>query len=742
MPEMFPTTELKKHLGQLAKYNEQYVKECEIMPGVSPFNVKDVDGYYKHIEQWDTNQLRWKLKRCKMASSAKGVHDDILLAEFRDNMPVNFLGLITDNIPVYKVRCKDALKQLETAERIVLQGQMLPEPQRRHGYRITLDIGNVGFGEKDTERLKQGCRFILEDERADYVKTRDCPIVLDNALSIHYEINRRNIENGVYDMDIQSGVVVRDVERDCLDFPLTKDIPYIKNGKEIFRLRINVNLNPDSHGRVGRITVFKPVDMNTIGVSTPELYNRLPTDEKMMLLTNIEETYANPVLQFSRNLIHVQEKIFANRELIIQMLLSLAPYDHIGSETCVWASKTTGAGILAEESEKQADTEDSAKDPLQLAQMTEEFLRTLETMDKGIVDAHPRQSLFDATVSTFQAWVEYDLDPAILDPMLANMMYVHVAKIDPTLISHNFIKILDNQVKEGYEHWGWVRAWLEKFSTVAETLTMDDWRYVVRLTKLPIDMFLSHVAIDRLIHKLPKDKRVEFKKEFFRTDDFYEMIKIFLEDDDYITRWRDYVNTPFSKELIEDYDLVRLVRLRETIYLMTEEVKAKNKKWNEMSPYDNWINAFVEAREAGTIESIKEEGIPTIGLAKSVFVHDQYGRMNVGMEDHLGNRWSGFSVPDPTEFFGGDSIRENWAEMTSNEKIDWILDNTDITREDLARWTNDPNLRNIEDSFDDYAHDYYMANISCWNEENTEWDEECILDEVMQYMELNKWEEF
>ncbi|KKN39596.1 hypothetical protein LCGC14_0741700 [marine sediment metagenome] len=748
MADRFPTSELRKHSNQLIKFNKQYVRECEITPDVNPFDISDVDAYYKRIEQWDANQLRWKLNRCKLASSVKDIYEVFMIDEIKEKMPRNFLGHVNDDLNVYKKRCRIALEKLKTAERVVLQGAYLPEEQRRYGYQIEIDTGLRGFDENSTEIIKEGCKYILEDKGLKHITHEVCPIVLDNALALHYEINRRNVEKGFYDLDIKSGVIVRDIERNCVDFPLIKDIPYIKNGREILRLRVEVSREPDRSGRVGRIDIIKPIPYHPIfdkfvNKDAKYVWDKLLTMEEKYEITRL--VYPVEAIQISTiSYLHLNPTLARFLYAIGRERGTLkkgVPYLlTIGSETCVWAQKTRPAAQLTKETAKISKAEYEAKNPLELAEITENFMESLEKMERGLIDAHPRQDLFDSAVSTFEAWVEYDFDPNVIEPMLANMLYNHIAKIDPRLVSRNFLLMIEDQKEQGHEQWGWTKLWLDKYHTVKDTLSIDDWRHIIKLTKNPITSYLHTHDIDNLIANYgnldPENREariIEIRREFLDIDKFYYDIEtLLLTDENFAEKWKTFIKMPFTKNIIFGHNITELMELQLLINNIKNELKVQRKKWKEKTPYDDWIDAFIQARDN---DKIDVQGID-IGVAVEAYVSKSGGYMSVGVIDHHDNNWSGFQISDPASWFGGDSIRENWDEMTQEEQIQWASNNTDLEKDDFKGITKLGMENLLETTFMD---EFFWSEMPCWDYENSEWDEACVLDSVYQDIDEISW---
>ncbi len=744
MVELFPTEKFRKKFNQLIKYKEQYIRECEIIPETNPFDVSDLDGYYKRIEQWDTSQLQWKLGRCRAASLTKDTYDAWLLSNFKKNMPNNFLGYRDDTLDIYRKRCKIALKELKTAERMVLQGAYLPESQRRYGYQIKLDTGIRGFVEKDIEILKEGCEFILKDKVAEYVKERVCPIALDNALALHYEINRRNVQKGFYDMDIKSGKIVRDIERNCVNFPLVKDIPYIKNGREILKLRVQVNQEPDSSGRVGRIDVIKPLPYHPIfdkfiGKDAKFVWNtRLTLEEQKEIsrlvypgwstILDVKTNYLSLHPDFSRLLHIISRKGKTFKEEGIS-------YITVGSESCVWAQKTRPAVQVTKEAAKISEAEYKTKNPLELTEITERFMESLEQMEKGLIDAHPRQDLFDSAVSTFEAWVEYDFDPNVIEPMLANMLYHHIAKIDSRLVSKNLILLIEDQLERGYERWEWVGAWLHKFGTIKDSLSVNDWRYIIKITKQPITTFLDSHDLQILMDRMETVDSIKFKKEFLNIEGYYKELKdLYNDDGEFKKKWHAHMKTPLNKEYIFFLTMIKLKELQLNVNLAKKELEIQRKAWGERTPAEVWIDAFIEARDNKEISTQGRE----VGLARRSFVSESSGYLHVGVMDNLGNYWSGFFTSDPMEWFGGSSVREKWDEMSQEEQIEWSIKNTDAhigTFNPLtySKYVIRARLYGI------FTDNFFWKELQCWDEDASEWDEECILDSVSQYLGEYEW---
>lgn len=416
------------------------IDECEIAEGVDPFSIPADDSRVSYITEVGNPVIWDKSNECRKAIQ----NTDVLITELK-YMRFDAFTVIKNKYKKY------------TQEQKFIKSRNI----------CKMDIDKIINDTKDAEKIKKSCNIIkIINETLPNLKkfkeTEVCPIVNNNALSLHYEANRRNWINYDNDPDHLTGINVRKIEDICIDFPLQKDFPYYnEKGKHLLTVRFKINKKPDSGGRVGELQIMTPI--GTV----------------------------------------------------------------IGSESCIWAQRSSSAGKVAKKYEK-IDIDWNNPDDVQ--KMIKNEYETLEGIEGNILDDFPRQTLFSHGVMSYGGWVESGFDPLQFPESTLTQIYRHINKIAPEIIVNNFKKMVKNQVNNNEYEWvksGRSRIWLDRYNTL---LTIED---IIELLDIGKGQFKAenfmkiNVLMKRIAHHSDSEqikKKLNIDEVTIRYYEFYDSI--------------------------------------------------------------------------------------------------------------------------------------------------------------------------------------------------------------------------
>ncbi len=807
-------TQRIEELRQTAIRKKQHFDTCELFKNRNPYDVKGVE-FYKKVEKMDIDELRLKLEGCYSTITHIDHIKDYFLEKYvpthiRTGIRYNrddwekmehklreeiaektCNGLFNSDINKLDSNLEEYIKKGVSTVKTDLEKSDIyfTEEEIKHDYLgeyknsyfpIFDDNKNfsqwithtvLGYKPYSIFELRDACE-IVKDTQAE--RPKKCQIVNDNGLILHYVINERS-DN----IDVKTGLMMRDIEKRCIGFPMIKDIPYIRNGKEVFRFRVKVTKDPDSSGRVGRIdiVVVKPEE-SLVGIETEHIYDELRDIEKRNVLNLVLGT--DMVLwgtgfrharSFDEHDKRVQKKILENRAIVLKLWnKGNTGTRTIGGETCVWAASTKPLGVQEAEAEKLLTKDYEGMDLAERIQFFEDQLNNLDRLEGGLVDAFPRQTLFNQTVSTMAGWVDFELAPndpfgnPLVDPLLANMLYQHIVQVDPSLLSRHFVKLVKSQairqaeqIKSGAIHpqdvknqWNWIIAWVKKFNQVEYSLTYEDLVQVHDIVKLPLnDIFDANLIIDIVKTQENKYTLVELIDKYFalfnQISPFGAIMKS-MENPEFSEIWHEYfapINI-ISTTTSFDSAVNRSAVYKQQAEWIEHELYLKNKSWQDSSVFEQLIKNWIVDRDNDNIKAEKTK----IGIFKAWSLsEDSTGAMAYMVTDHFGTSFSGWYSQSPLdELCDLHQYDRDWAELPVLEKMRFAAKIDNISVRELFGSPDKSKTLELppegESFFDDYFHAYSLSRCPFWNDANEEWDREAIMDFLLEnYDSLINWRE-
>lgn len=510
-------------------------KDNEKRKFIDPFYI-DADKWYAIVDKLTDNKIADRIGTCGRAVKESEDIKDSILNLINTKIYDKRKSVHKKGKPVYQYKYKNT-KELDSACKAI-------------DYAL----------EKNIE-LTENEAFLLPycdiwENINEFEKNEVCPISNYNSLYLHYGLNERK-----KDVDIPTGKIIRYIEKKCFKFPMTKDLYYPNENNPKIMFRIRVNDEPDDHGRVGKITVFGHRGKHGIELlwkmvkgkseeEIREIWNQKERDVqlyhdtekgyaysrlgKQRLFTKyIINGYGKERIQNELSVIHPYPIALPDtpvnwgemhpimREVILDFSREktcpiLPDLEEIGSETCIWAARNMSMSEQEESAKEIEESLEKAENPEDMINEYEKFMASLEHVKHGIVDAHPRQTLFSHEVSNITGWIEHNLDPVdsygtpVIDPMLANMLYEHIAVLDKDFVKKKFIKMVEGYAQSGMTQWNWLIGWLENFGTIKDLMTYDDYIYLGKVTNAPMASFIVKGDVNTL-REIIYEKKVPIK---------------------------------------------------------------------------------------------------------------------------------------------------------------------------------------------------------------------------------------
>lgn len=771
------------------------LKSCEVVQGVNPYDVNPYE-YYEIMDKLSSSNIGNKILKCRQSIQNIDKTVEVIRRDYAGVEPRKaWVGAKYDEVA----------RKIDKSCENLLEGDNINKIQEEYEKLFTYRVNeylkdwaknDVHFDRKEVEKdwgenyfpyvekdgkvnrwrsferiteglgkdiekrilmpeLAEACKLLLDSKEE---RIRTCPIANSNALVQHYTLNERK-----GDVDIESGIRVRKIERLCVGFPMIKDIPYNdpKTDKHLLTIRVQVNEKADSHGRVGSVAILRPLEKE-LDYSPDLLWNNLSSYNMEAFYDKVLDwrfgTEYRHARAFDRLDDDVQIIVWENKELLQELLRKQMKGNvEVGKETCVWAARSMSMGQQEKEAEVIEDKIEALKNLNKKIEVYEDYIQSFEQLEHGVVDAHPRQSLFDQTVSTMEAWVEMDLKAVdedgtpIIDPMLSNMLYLHIAQIDPKLITNQFLKLLEGQKKKGYDNWSWTIPWLDKFSVIRRSFTVDNLRFIHKIIEQPLTKIFTSTHISDILERegIEYEAQRKYIVEFIEYDTFIERIEKATEKDERLKeRIERYIvvrDMPIKKyyKTIPRMDYVPLsssiinvlLNHQHLLNLIEAEVEAEDTEWYSQTTKQKWSDYFSRARENEEITPDKKD----VGLFENVDTNISSFGIDWVVRDHEGNDWEAEHIGDPHDWFQDiDYTHEKWYEHDLEERIDWMVKHTNYTQGEFEDMTQEAIVARL---VSEVPYEFVQYHTQCWDYENSCWDEDCILEYGLE-LDGGMWKKF
>lgn len=544
---------LKETVNRRLKDINDIIDVCEIVKGKNPFKVRTGSPEYNYIMELLPHEVMDKVFACGEAVNAT----NNLLGEIPTPEIVHRLSMIFEGL-----------------------GHKAPL-----SFKSITEICNLYKAPEDVEsELISKCKEYKEQMKIhndiiEFLKKDVCPIANDNAISLHYELNRRNWLNFDNDPHIPSGIITRDIENKCLDFPLTAEFPYLdEQGNHILTVKFLVHKQPQD-GRAGELQIWRVLQTKKAW----ELIkgkNEIQLEEWWNDLTlEGQENYTINELKFDilldrKYLWFEASPAFRTTLVEIAKMKDFKPrMQKVGTETCIWAERSAVAGKMAKKYEELAKEIDW-NDPTQITEMIKNEYSSLEGLDGEILNAFPRQTLFSHGKIAYGGWVESGFDPMRMPETTITSVYEHIAQIDPKIISKNFIKIIEGIVDSKSYHWvisDKARMWLNKFKGIKRAMRAEDWAYIIKLGEGRFE--LNHFLEQKTIREM------------------------FLRDPENMEKYSEVFGfTEVQKATNELYDILQTDDIFQYLFKITEEYQSDRlgELFSESDDYGHWSNDILD----------------------------------------------------------------------------------------------------------------------------------------------------